>query len=183
MSRCYVGRHVSQVTCREYLWSQFIFCWLELPLRSCRPAELVVWLFLLRWGSSFIASFRLKYQFASVILSFASISTLLSSGAYFLRPMTWRISEIFCAPFISRNVSASSIFLSSYSLRQYWWKSFCSQQSTPQHTAEQDIAAMELIDSVTGVDEEGRSRQRILTYAARRFYCLCQRSIILHVLK
>ncbi|KAK4787090.1 hypothetical protein SAY86_010923 [Trapa natans] len=44
-----------------------------------------------------------------------------------------------------------------------------SQQSTPQHTAEQDIAAMELIDSVTGVDEEGRSRQRILTYAARRY--------------
>ncbi|PKI43629.1 hypothetical protein CRG98_035980 [Punica granatum] len=28
---------------------------------------------------------------------------------------------------------------------------------------------MELIDSVTGVDEEGRSRQRILTYAARRY--------------
>lgn len=69
---------VSQVTCREYLWSQFIFCWLELPLRSCRPVELVVWLFLLRWGSSFIASFRLKYQFSSVILSFASISTLFS---------------------------------------------------------------------------------------------------------
>ncbi|KAK4771456.1 hypothetical protein SAY87_031988 [Trapa incisa] len=44
-----------------------------------------------------------------------------------------------------------------------------SQQSTPQHNAEQDIAAMELIDSVTGVDEEGRSRQRILTYAARRY--------------
>ncbi|GMP84509.1 hypothetical protein CsSME_00038007 [Camellia sinensis var. sinensis] len=27
---------------------------------------------------------------------------------------------------------------------------------------------MELINSVTGTDEEGRSRQRILTFAARR---------------
>ncbi|KAI6701943.1 hypothetical protein NL676_011079 [Syzygium grande] len=44
-----------------------------------------------------------------------------------------------------------------------------SQESTQQSNAEQNNAAMELIDSVTGVDEEGRSRQRILTYAARRY--------------
>lgn len=43
-----------------------------------------------------------------------------------------------------------------------------SQESMQQSNAEQNNAAMELIDSVTGVDEEGRSRQRILTYAARR---------------
>lgn len=28
---------------------------------------------------------------------------------------------------------------------------------------------MELINSVTGVDEEGRSRQRILSFAAKRY--------------
>ncbi|KAL2902937.1 Protein HLB1 [Bienertia sinuspersici] len=33
----------------------------------------------------------------------------------------------------------------------------------------QNHATMELINSVTGVDEEGRSRQKILTYAARRY--------------
>lgn len=33
----------------------------------------------------------------------------------------------------------------------------------------QNHAAMDLINSVTGVDEEGRSRQKILTYAARRY--------------
>ncbi|XP_021767913.1 protein HLB1-like [Chenopodium quinoa] len=33
----------------------------------------------------------------------------------------------------------------------------------------QNHAAMELINNVTGVDEEGRSRQKILTYAARRY--------------
>ncbi|KMT12466.1 hypothetical protein BVRB_5g103950 [Beta vulgaris subsp. vulgaris] len=33
----------------------------------------------------------------------------------------------------------------------------------------QNHAAMELINSVSGVDEEGRSRQKILTYAARRY--------------
>lgn len=31
---------------------------------------------------------------------------------------------------------------------------------------------MELINSVTGVDEEGRSRQRILTFAAKRYFHL-----------
>lgn len=36
----------------------------------------------------------------------------------------------------------------------------------------QNNVAMELINSVTGVDEEGRSRQKILTYAARRYALL-----------
>ncbi|GAB2281835.1 hypothetical protein Dimus_016399, partial [Dionaea muscipula] len=36
----------------------------------------------------------------------------------------------------------------------------------------QNNATLELIDGVTGVDEEGRSRQRILTYVARRYSCL-----------
>lgn len=43
-------------------------------------------------------------------------------------------------------------------------------QESPQQHVDQNDAAMDLISSVTGVDEEGRSRQRILTYAARR-YC------------
>lgn len=42
-----------------------------------------------------------------------------------------------------------------------------SSQSITQQQNQND-AAMELIDSVTGVDEEGRSRQRILTFTARR---------------
>ncbi|KAM7491529.1 hypothetical protein LguiA_034450 [Lonicera macranthoides] len=47
-----------------------------------------------------------------------------------------------------------------------------SQASTPQQQQqqiEQNNAAMELINSVTGSDEEGRSRQRILTFAAQRY--------------
>ncbi|XP_058009757.1 protein HLB1 isoform X2 [Hevea brasiliensis] len=51
-----------------------------------------------------------------------------------------------------------------------------SQQSTPYHQAEQNSAAMELINSVTGADEEGRSRQRILTFAAKRYASAIQRN-------
>ncbi|XP_076907040.1 protein HLB1-like [Bidens hawaiensis] len=50
-----------------------------------------------------------------------------------------------------------------------------SQESTQQHT-EKNSAAMELINSVTGSDEEGRSRQRILTYAARRYASAIERN-------
>ncbi|CAA3003120.1 Hop-interacting THI002 [Olea europaea subsp. europaea] len=49
-----------------------------------------------------------------------------------------------------------------------------SQTSTQQQN--QNDAAMELIDSVTGVDEEGRSRQRILTFAARRYASAIERN-------
>lgn len=45
---------------------------------------------------------------------------------------------------------------------------FCSSQPNSELHIEQNNAAMELINSVTGLDEEGRSRQRILTFAARR---------------
>ncbi|KAF7150203.1 hypothetical protein RHSIM_Rhsim02G0251800 [Rhododendron simsii] len=43
------------------------------------------------------------------------------------------------------------------------------QESTQQHQQyiDQNNAAMDLINSVTGVDEEGRARQRSLTFAAR----------------
>lgn len=47
-----------------------------------------------------------------------------------------------------------------------------SQGNTPHQLAEQNNAAMELINGVTGVDEEGRSRQRILTFAAKRYFHL-----------
>ncbi|KAG5563551.1 hypothetical protein RHGRI_006102 [Rhododendron griersonianum] len=45
------------------------------------------------------------------------------------------------------------------------------QESTQQHQQymDQNNAAMDLINSVTGVDEEGRARQRSLTFAARRY--------------
>ncbi|GFS44479.1 tetratricopeptide repeat (TPR)-like superfamily protein [Actinidia rufa] len=43
-----------------------------------------------------------------------------------------------------------------------------SQESTQQYI-DQNNAAMDLISSVTGADEEGRSRQRALTFAARRY--------------
>ncbi|XP_055821776.1 protein HLB1 [Solanum dulcamara] len=49
-----------------------------------------------------------------------------------------------------------------------------SQQSS-QQLAESN-AALELINSVTGADEEGRSRQRILTYAARRYASALERN-------
>lgn len=48
-----------------------------------------------------------------------------------------------------------------------FWKFDNSQQSTQQQQ-QQNNATMELIDSVTSTDEEGRSRQRVLTFAARR---------------
>lgn len=41
---------------------------------------------------------------------------------------------------------------------------------------EQNSAAMELINSVTGLDEDGRSRQRILTFAARRYATALERN-------
>ncbi|KAH6831449.1 Tetratricopeptide repeat superfamily protein [Perilla frutescens var. hirtella] len=41
---------------------------------------------------------------------------------------------------------------------------------------EQNNAAMELINSVTGLDEDGRSRQRILTFAARRYATALERN-------
>ena len=42
-----------------------------------------------------------------------------------------------------------------------------SQENTQQHT-EKNSAAMDLINSITGSDEDGRSRHRILTFAAKR---------------
>ncbi|KAJ9148144.1 hypothetical protein P3X46_030228 [Hevea brasiliensis] len=51
-----------------------------------------------------------------------------------------------------------------------------SHQGTPHYQAEQNSAAMELINSVTGADEEGRSRQRILTFAAKRYASAIERN-------
>ncbi|XP_039006101.1 protein HLB1-like [Hibiscus syriacus] len=42
-------------------------------------------------------------------------------------------------------------------------------QESRQRQSYQNNAVMELINSVTGTDEEGRSRQRILVYAAKRY--------------
>nr|KJB24145.1 hypothetical protein B456_004G129800 [Gossypium raimondii] len=50
-----------------------------------------------------------------------------------------------------------------------------SQENT-QRQSYQNNAAMELINSVTGTDEEGRSRQRILVYAARRYATALERN-------
>lgn len=44
---------------------------------------------------------------------------------------------------------------------------FFSQENTQNHT-QKNTAAMDLINSIIGSDEEGRSRQRILTFAAQR---------------
>ncbi|XP_004495507.1 protein HLB1 [Cicer arietinum] len=51
-----------------------------------------------------------------------------------------------------------------------------SQDSPQQQHTDQNNAAMELINSVVGVDEEGRSRQRILTFAARRYAAAIERN-------
>ncbi|XP_059638707.1 protein HLB1 isoform X2 [Cornus florida] len=49
-------------------------------------------------------------------------------------------------------------------------------QETAQQQIDQNNAAMDLINSVTGADEEGRSRQRILTFAARRYASAIERN-------
>ncbi|KAE8717154.1 serine/threonine-protein kinase BLUS1-like isoform X2 [Hibiscus syriacus] len=49
-------------------------------------------------------------------------------------------------------------------------------QESSQRQSYQNNAAMELINSVTGTDEEGRSRQRILIYAARRYATALERN-------
>ncbi|GAU30656.1 hypothetical protein TSUD_31280 [Trifolium subterraneum] len=51
-----------------------------------------------------------------------------------------------------------------------------SQDSQHQQQTEQNNAAMDLINSVVGVDEEGRSRQRILTFAAKRYAAAIERN-------
>ncbi|KAJ4711809.1 Tetratricopeptide repeat (TPR)-like superfamily protein [Melia azedarach] len=51
-----------------------------------------------------------------------------------------------------------------------------SQGNTPHQQMEPNSAAMELINSVTGIDEEGRSRQRILTFAAKRYASAIERN-------
>ncbi|PAN46460.1 hypothetical protein PAHAL_9G187500 [Panicum hallii] len=50
-----------------------------------------------------------------------------------------------------------------------------SQDSTQQFSSHHDVA-MDLINSVTGVDEEGRSRQRILSFAAKRYVNAIERN-------
>lgn len=55
------------------------------------------------------------------------------------------------------------------------------QDSPHQPYSEQSRAAMELINSVTGVDEEGRSRQRILTFAARRYHHITFCTLLLSI--
>lgn len=51
-----------------------------------------------------------------------------------------------------------------------------SQGGTPKQHTDQNNAAMDLINSVTGIDEDGRSRQRILTFAARRYASAIERN-------
>ncbi|KAK7269034.1 hypothetical protein RIF29_21749 [Crotalaria pallida] len=51
-----------------------------------------------------------------------------------------------------------------------------SEEAHQQLQIEQNNAAMDLINSVVGVDEEGRSRQRILTFAARRYATAIERN-------
>ncbi|KAM0845354.1 hypothetical protein ACQ4PT_056435 [Festuca glaucescens] len=50
-----------------------------------------------------------------------------------------------------------------------------SSQDNLQLSSHHDVA-MDLINSVTGVDEEGRSRQRILTFAAKRYISAIERN-------
>ncbi|CAN6466407.1 unnamed protein product [Victoria cruziana] len=51
-----------------------------------------------------------------------------------------------------------------------------SQESSQQQYVGQNNVAMDLINSVTGVDEEGRSRQRILSFAAKRYATALERN-------
>ncbi|XP_019452181.1 PREDICTED: uncharacterized protein LOC109354268 [Lupinus angustifolius] len=51
-----------------------------------------------------------------------------------------------------------------------------SDEAQQQQQIEQNNATMDLINSVVGVDDEGRSRQRILTFAARRYATAIERN-------
>nr|XP_019705744.1 protein HLB1 [Elaeis guineensis] len=51
-----------------------------------------------------------------------------------------------------------------------------SQDGLQQHFMCQNDVAMDLVNNVTGVDEEGRSRQRILTFAAKRYASAIERN-------
>ncbi|KAF3775007.1 hypothetical protein EJ110_NYTH51630 [Nymphaea thermarum] len=51
-----------------------------------------------------------------------------------------------------------------------------SQESSQQQYVGQNNVAMDLINSVSGVDEEGRSRQRILSFAAKRYATALERN-------
>ncbi|XP_004309543.1 PREDICTED: uncharacterized protein LOC101305905 isoform X2 [Fragaria vesca subsp. vesca] len=50
------------------------------------------------------------------------------------------------------------------------------RQQQQQQQQEQNNAAMELINSVTGTDDDGRSRQRVLTFAAKRYASAIERN-------
>lgn len=50
----------------------------------------------------------------------------------------------------------------------FLWIFVISPDSLHQQYMDQNDAAMDLISNVPGMNEEGRSRQRILTFAARR---------------
>ncbi|KAM5571309.1 protein HLB1 [Rosa sericea] len=57
--------------------------------------------------------------------------------------------------------------------------SYSHSEETPhqqQQQQEQNNAAMELINSVTGTDDDGRSRQRVLTFAAKRYASAIERN-------
>ncbi|KAE9589689.1 putative tetratricopeptide-like helical domain-containing protein [Lupinus albus] len=51
-----------------------------------------------------------------------------------------------------------------------------SDEAQQQQQIDQNNATMDLINSVVGVDDEGRSRQRILTFAARRYATAIERN-------
>ncbi|BFG32072.1 hypothetical protein CerSpe_183460 [Prunus speciosa] len=51
-----------------------------------------------------------------------------------------------------------------------------SEESPQEQHSEQNNAAMELINSVTGADDDGRSRQRVLTFAAKRYASAIERN-------
>ncbi|GAA0155059.1 hypothetical protein LIER_12880 [Lithospermum erythrorhizon] len=49
-------------------------------------------------------------------------------------------------------------------------------QESIQQFSEQNNAAMDLLNSITGADEEGQSRQRVLTYTAKRYASALERN-------
>ncbi|XP_030501084.1 protein HLB1 isoform X1 [Cannabis sativa] len=72
------------------------------------------------------------------------------------------------------NDSTANDTSSLYSLSTYSYE-LNSQETPHQEGTDQNNAAMDLINSVTGVDEEGRSRQRVLTFAAKRYASAIER--------
>ena len=77
--------------------------------------------------------------------------------------------DILSTCFLWLSFSRNHLYLTSLEALTESSLSFSQDISQQQYVGQNDTS-MELINSIDGIDEEGRSRQRILAFAAKRFY-------------